>query len=391
MNVFVISPNNFPAEDAGALRDEAFAKLFASRGHRVLVLARGRNSVSGEYHGIPYVSHHRPVSGKAQKLLHRLTAGSAFRRMFAAQAADLGKPDLIYATYDDNRIIRFLQRYAKKHGIPLLVDVCEWYSPCEFRLGKLSHVYLLNDWQNRFVLKRPTRIVAISRYLEDHFNTRGLDTLRVPVIFDCEAIDGSVKREEDPLQLIYAGSPGGKDSLRPILSALLSLDEPAREALRLHIVGISEEQLLAGGILTAEERTHLGDTLAVYGRVPHAKVERMLKRMDLSVLLRPAEERYAKAGFPTKVVEAMSHGVAMLCNPSSDLADYLRDGENAILCDGQDTEAVRDALLRAVSMDDAALIALRRNARETAERCFDYRCYAKEVMAFADLPAEWED
>ena len=391
MNIFLVSPNNFPKEDAGALRDEAFARLFRSMGHRVTVLSRGRSAARGELDGIPYVSHFRPVSSRAQKLLHRLDAVSVFRGTFDAAVREFGKPDLLYAAYDDNRILRFLQRYAKKQGIPLLVDVCEWYSPCEFRLGRLSHVYLLNDLQNRFVLKAPTRIVAISRYLETHFRSRGLSTLRVPVIFDCAAIDGSVSREAgSPVQLIYAGSPGGKDSLRPLLTALLLLTDTERERLRLHIVGISEEQLLANGILCAEERTKLSDTLSVYGRVPHDTVEAMLKRMDFSVLLRPADERYAKAGFPTKVVEAMSHGTAMLCNLSSDLSDYLTDGENAILAGGQDEAAVRDALLRVTSLDDAALCALRNAARATAEQCFDYRGYAAAVAAFAGLSAATE-
>ena len=116
----------------------------------------------------------------------------------------------------------------------------------------------------------------------------------------------------------------------------------------------------------------------------------MLKEMDFSVLLRPAQERYAKAGFPTKVVEAMSHGVAMLCNPSSDLADYLKDGENALLCCGQDEDSVRKALLRASAMDRDVRITLRKNARKTAEQCFDYRGYVAAVADFAGLSTESE-
>jgi len=391
MNIFLISPNNFPKEDAGALRDEAFAKLFLSEGHRVTVLARGRGTKVGVHHGIPYRSHFRPTSGIVQKMLHRLDAAAVFRGMFASAIQTHGKPDLLYAAYDDNRILQFLQRYAKKQGIPLLVDVCEWYSPCEFRLKKFSHVYLLNDAQNRFVLKNPTRIVAISRYLEEHFVRRGLSTLRVPVIFDCETIDGSVSREAgSPVQIIYAGSPGGKDSLRPLLAALLSLSDSLRARLHLHIVGISEEQMTANGILGKVERDTLRNALSVYGRVPHDTVEQMLKQMDFSVLLRPAQERYAKAGFPTKVVEAMSHGVAMVCNLSSDLSDYLTDGKNAILASGEDEASVRTALQRLAALDDITLLTLRKNARKTALQCFDYRGYAAAVTAFAGISRETE-
>jgi len=193
-----------------------------------------------------------------------------------------------------------------------------------------------------------------------------------------------------PVQIIYAGSPGGKDSLRPLLAALLSLSDSLRARLHLHIVGISEEQMTANGILGKVERDTLRNALSVYGRVPHDTVEQMLKQMDFSVLLRPAQERYAKAGFPTKVVEAMSHGVAMVCNLSSDLSDYLTDGKNAILASGEDEASVRTALQRLAALDDITLLTLRKNARKTALQCFDYRGYAAAVTAFAGISRETE-
>ena len=106
------------------------------------------------------------------------------------------------------------------------------------------------------------------------------------------------------------------------------------------------------------------------------------------MLLRPAQERYAKAGFPTKVVEAMAHGVAMLCNLSSDLSEYLVDGENALIAADEGVDAVRAALLRAAALPGEEILRLRRAARDLAERAFDVRCYLADMERFLSEAAK---
>ena len=64
------------------------------------------------------------------------------------------------------------------------------------------------------------------------------------------------------------------------------------------------------------------------GRVPRPVVLQTLQETDFTVLIRDASLRYAKAGFPTKVVESLMSGTPVICNLSSDLDEYLVDGEN---------------------------------------------------------------
>ena len=58
---------------------------------------------------------------------------------------------------------------------------------------------------------------------------------------------------------------------------------------------------------------------------------------------------------------------------------YLKDGENAILADGHDPEQIKIALETAVSMPLEERQKMRRCARETAEKCFDYHQYVSEM------------
>ena len=158
----------------------------------------------------------------------------------------------------------------------------------------------------------------------------GLKAVRIPVIMDVENTDISAN-SDDKVKLIYAGSPANKDYLKEMVLGMESLAPDQQQIFEFHILGANEEQ-----IKNLTGLYSLPTCIKAYGRVPREKVEETMRRMDFSVLLRPSKERYTKAGFSTKSVEAMSHGVAMICNISSDLGLYLKDGENAVIVDGYD-------------------------------------------------------
>ena len=120
MKLIIITPNSFPAEDAGALRDDAFSQLFQALGYSVYALSRGRQSAAGEYRGTGYESLYRESRSKLHKVWNWLTAAADFRRAFRRYLARFGAPDVIYLGHDDNRIVRFVQRYAARRDIPLL-------------------------------------------------------------------------------------------------------------------------------------------------------------------------------------------------------------------------------------------------------------------------------
>ena len=116
------------------------------------------------------------------------------------------------------------------------------------------------------------------------------------------------------------------------------------------------------------------------GKVQRQEVLKNLEEADFTVLIRLSELRYAKAGFPTKVPESLATGTPVICNLSSDLGMYLKDGENAIILKSRDVNDVAIGLRRAIHLSEAEKRKMQIAARKTAERCFDYKLYAEELV-----------
>lgn len=149
---------------------------------------------------------------------------------------------------------------------------------------------------------------------------------------------------------------------------------------QIDIYGINEEML--------KKRTGISripKEVNVYGRVSREEVQKALIRTDFSFLLRPEKERYAQAGFPTKAVEAMMHGTAMLCNFSSDLKSYLNDGVNAVIIRDNTDVSVGIALRKILALKRNEIEQIKREAKKTAETEFCYERYIQQVRDFIEV------
>ena len=127
--------------------------------------------------------------------------------------------------------------------------------------------------------------------------------------------------------------------------------------------------MTAAGI-DPEVLRRLEDLLHVFGRVPRAQVLDALKSTDFTNLMRSPEQRYARAGFPTKVVESLSNSTPVICNLTSDLGRYLRDGENSLLVEDCTPEALARVLAKAVALTQEQRAAMQARALASAEADF---------------------
>lgn len=367
-SVLIIVPSNFPDGDAGAVRDYYFAKMYQELGYTVSVIGEGRKDRTGVFNGIPFISVYIDARTKASHIIRFIRMHNKYVKAIEEYISKFGYPEIIHINALQERTINYILRIAKKHNIKVIHDSTEWYSECEFKRGKWDKAYILRNRLNTKVIRAPIRVVGISRYLENYYSKKGLKSTRIPVVMEANNHDDiSWQEDHEGIRLVYAGNPGNKDYLSRIIEATIIVYKQ-NKSIELHLLGISEEQ--AKGI---SSREILPECIVTHGRVPRSKVLEMLKKADFSVLLRPADERYAKAGFPTKVVEAMSQGVAMICNISSDLDLYLVDGDNAIIVDGDDVDAMTNALLRVASMGLNDIEKIKTKARNTAMNEFNYK------------------
>lgn len=372
MYVLMITPNKFPNGDAGAVRDYYFAKIYQDLGYDVIHIGEGEELQNGTYEGIQYYVSFKMRESFRENLHYFLNYSSRISKVYSSIEHSYGYPSLIHIYDIPAGGISWATHLAKKLNIPIIHDSVEWYSPCEFRMGRLAYPYVLKEITNRLMIRKPISVIAISTYLENFFQKKNLRTVRIPVIMDKNEFHPQ-ETKAAPIELIYAGSPAKKDCLRECVQAFQQLPDSVRQKFRFRIFGANEDTVstLCGGNLPTE--------IIVYGRTSRDVVIEHLARADFALLLRPDGERYTKAGFPTKVVEAMMNGCAMICNITSDLGRYLDNEGNAIVLSTNTIEEMRSAFEYVSKMSTERIDELKSVARNTAVNYFDYRVYIDRV------------
>lgn len=376
----ILTSDNYPCADAGAVRQHALSKILQSLDYQVLVLGYGKptGGMKGTYDGVDYVTF-RPNSGNILiRLAYRLVSDL---RMLKYLRKHVKHTDVLVAVGLQPNTYHALERYARKHNCILVHDSVEWYSPEEYKNGARNRSYRVNEKLNSEIMKSPWRVIAISRYLYEHFNKKCERTACVPVIMDVLASDYRQEpvQGREKVRFVYAGAPGRKDYLAQLLEGFSLLEQSLLEKLELRMVGITQKQLCEMCGVTEKTLEKLSGCLTALGRVPREQAVREVMDADYSMLLRDSSLRYAKAGFPTKIVESLMCGTPPFCNLSSDLELYLKDGENAVLVNGFTPEAVKEAAERALKLHPEQRNAMRRCARVTAQQSFDYRNYVEHI------------
>jgi glycosyltransferase involved in cell wall biosynthesis len=270
-----------------------------------------------------------------------------------------------------------LRAWCERTATPLVADIVEWYDGSHQAGGRLGPFHLSTEHALRRHFHRCAGVIAISRYLEDHYRARGTKVIRVPPTLDVlNAPLGASDRRGGPLRLVYAGTPGKKDLLANIIRGVALVD-PSGKAVELEVLGPGEADVarLLGGTVPPAVR--------VRGRVSQAAVAESVGSADFSVLLR-RPLRFAQAGFPTKVAESLAVGTPVISNATSDIAEYARDGAEGIICASESPDAFAQGLKRALSLTDVQRVDMRKAARTRAERCFDFRSYSTPLNAFIE-------
>ncbi len=381
-NALLICTDKYPNIDAGAVRTNAFAKALRAVGYAPTVVGLGpsTNFVLKEEEGIPYVSM-RLLSGSfVSKVRNRLFFHKRLKKMFLGRDY---KWDVVLTSGVSDSTLKLLKKYCKKNNIPLLYDAVEWYSPEQYRFGKFNFEYIQNDRVNRKKITFPIRVISISSYLDKHFLSRGISSVRIPVILDVDKTGYDKNTVPDKTVFMYAGSPGKKDYLATIVEGFAMLNGGSCVGdYELRIVGVTKDQLASLCDVNPEHIEALGDKLKCFGRVPRQEVIRLLREADFTVLMRSEEQRYAKAGFPTKFVESLSTATPVISNLTSDLSLYLEDGVNGFAVRDCSPSALTDKLREALQLSYDERVSMQKNARKTAEEKFDYKLYSVLLNEF---------
>jgi len=380
MNVLLISYEKIPSDSAGVTRAFVFAKMIKSLGHNVALIGTGN---------IPYL---QPTIHDGVQCISLRRPGESFRSRFQNYLMFTGRLKRCLKRISDNHHIDLVfvlnvplsstimvKALAEKEQFRLVHDSTEWYSPSQFICGRLSYSYLSKDLLNRFFIDRHFSVIAISRFLEEHFLGRDIRTVRIPVIFDVHNMPFKKEISRGKVVFTYAGSPGKKDYIAQIIEAFSLLDEDELSSTELRLIGANWRDISFLFKTREAILEKVKSSLNVMGHIPRQVVLENLGQSDFSVLLRPSELRYSKAGFPTKVVESLALGIPVITNITSDLGEHIFDMKNGIIVDSCSPNALCEALRKALRLTDDKRLSMKKCARQSAENSFDSENYI-EVM-----------
>jgi len=383
MAYLYITTEKFISGNASATRIITFCKILSDLEKEVVVfsLDEVRPNKLKIYQDIMYLS----LRSESVSLISKVLNYVLFQKRLKKEIKKADKNNKIEGFFFYNiplNAVFFLKKYAKKNKIKIFHDSVEWYSPQQFKWGKLALPYISKNLLNKYFIDTQIAVFAISKYLENHFHAKGIRSTRIPIMLDMSEIKHDKIITNDKLCLMYAGSPGKKDYLKEIINGLSALSLENLNHVELHVFGVTIAQLINECGVSSKTVEICGKSLIAYGRVTRESVLQHLPKADFTVLLRPSELRYAMAGFPTKVVESLATGTPLICNLSSDLGDYLNDGENCLIVENCSSTSFRKVLEKALALSVEEKKVFSKNARETAEKHFDYNNYLEQFKVF---------
>lgn len=274
-----------------------------------------------------------------------------------------------------------LNSWSKSRNISLIADCTEWYEPqggVLFRMIKGFDTYL----RMKIVQPKLDGMIAISAYLYSFYADRMDHLIQIPPLVDSRADKwiNKCERSNEKLSLVYAGSPGSgaKDRLDTVLEALSIVKTTTGISFSMNVVGLTKQQYIEN-FGDSSFPSVLDDDVAFKGRLSHVDALNEVKCADFAIFIRD-NNLVNTAGFPTKFVEALSSGIPVLANKSSNIADYLRSSENGYLLDNSTKENLVHTFNLALSLDKEKIRAMKTQIKSS--NIFDFRNYVEPVKQF---------
>ena len=386
--LIVLTKNHFPSKDASAIRYENFFTLFKEFGYTdIVVFEYGYNEYKktidqGLYKSISLRKQPFKKIPLLSKIISRINYENRYLKSLrrAVNEHDLV---LIGSNFSLSNI-RKAHSIALNANAKLVMSLTEKYSANEFLFhGLFSSEYKKNEQIYKKYTEKDPPIICISSFMANCFSAKNIKTCVIPFVFDSKAfykanpINHSKNNEK--VSFLYCGKPLKKDLLAEMIRGFLLLDDLSLKQIKLDVIG--ENDNWKNKNFNDDEIKKIDTFAFFHGSRNRKEVASAYQKTNYSILLRPYEEDYAKAGFPTKISESLFFGVPPITNLTSDLHLYLKDGFNSFIVDGQTKKEFAVAIKKAIEIAKKhdAYSSMVNNALETAASYLDVLNFKHEI------------
>lgn len=347
-----------PDKSAGAQRALSLSKSFRDLGYNVILVGmEERKNYDIEKSKIlceGFEAYSVPKPNSIRQWVHHTISISEYKLLI--EKIGIYRIKAIVTMEYEAIALWKLERYCSKHGIALIADAEEWYEhsrlPFPMNIGKDVDTFLRMRYVYPF---RINNMISISRFFEKHYQQKIANIVYVPGTID-PAQDKWNKlgeyRTNKIFTISYAGHPGlefEKERLDLLIRAVNELNTEGKYCC-LKIAGLNKTFI--------EERlsdVDLSENIHFLGMIPHVECLKMIHDSDFSAIVRE-KKRVTSAGFPTKFSESFGCGTPVIATDSSNLAEYIVDYKNGIMCKCCSTEAIKQSIIEAMSIETDVLI-----------------------------------
>lgn len=281
-----------------------------------------------------------------------------------------------------------LRKWCIKNRSFYLVDCHDWF---ESNNGSILHRFvknLDNGYEKKILNVKSNGVIAISTFLAKFYQNYGCKTVVIPPLVNSYNYrDLVIHRPGTTIKLIYVGIPfpidgrkligsDYKDRIDKVIETLYRLKELD---FLFSIYGITIEQYLS---VIPKHKNMLGEMksrVVFNGKISNDIAISKIASSDFTILFRDLN-RMTSAGFPTKFVESISCGTPVITTKTSDLQDYLIEGENGFFLDINNQELLDTKL--------TSILTLEKNKINLMKECcikselFSYENYKEKMHLF---------
>lgn len=381
----------FPDKNASGKRVLANCLCFQKIGFRTVCIGPGE----GKHEIIHNVSNYTIKVGNSIKRATNRNIDRIVDIIRSESGSGEVRAVVIYGAIYTQSENLLLIRWCHNHKIKVIYDQVDWlelnwHNPLRAIMRAVNHFQM-----NHMVIPKCDGVICISSFLEKYHKKNRLNTLVIPPLSTVTAppILQDTDNDTRPIRFVYAGT--SSDVRRPVKQWKDRLDlvflcfselincEKTRPfiidvyglTLQQYINMFPKRQRLAGKNVIDK----LQDKVVFHGKVENSVAVKGIQKADFTILLRDVK-RSTTAGFPTKISESISYGTPVICNDTSDLAQYIISGENGIIVPMNELQS---AIYNVLKMSNKEIFCYK---SACANNPFDYANYIQRFKVwFGDL------
>ncbi|UJS24295.1 glycosyltransferase [Thiothrix winogradskyi] len=344
-NIIYIGNFSFPKENSSGIRVLNNGYLFRALGYEVTFIGLSKsiekstklNLTLSNYDGFSYYSFPYPK---------KITDWIFFKEQLqqTIEIIKQNQPSIVvaYGSISNSFFTLYLNNWCKKNKIKIIHDCVDWLPSASgglaFKIGK----HIDTEIHKRYINASGDGVITVSNYLSNYYIKKGCKTLTIPPLSK-ESHLKTTPTEEKPITIIYAGFPfpttrkiKDKSFFKDRLDiAIEILSKVNNHNFVFNIFGISKEDYLK----VIPEHFNLINTMNskvfFHGIVNNDDVIKNLLESDYFILIRD-KNKMTQAGFPSKITEAISHGIPVIVTDTSDLKEYIFNRENGYIISDND-------------------------------------------------------